>query len=201
MDKRKEEIVEIAIKRFSHYGFGKTTMNEIAEDLGITKANLYYYYPDKSALIKDVICYVSQVLNEKESKLLDSYSGDFLGTLFALLELRAEHMRKYYIFYINENLDWIKGAELTAFFKKINDKDFELLKALFHKAVDSGVLLLKNVDESVETFIDIVRGMSFYHTAQDIISGIPNPDNVDKIVTSQKRAIQLIFEERIVTNK
>src|SRR5690606_12192035 len=108
MDKRKEEIIEIAIRRFSHYGFSKTTMNEVADDLKITKANLYYYYPDKTALIRDVISYISTDLISKEEELVDSYNGDFLGTFFALLGLRANHMRKHYMLYINENMDWIR---------------------------------------------------------------------------------------------
>ncbi|UZJ66593.1 TetR/AcrR family transcriptional regulator [Sphingobacterium sp. KU25419] len=39
-DNKKELIIAAAIRRFAHYGFSKTTMNEIAEDVKITKANL-----------------------------------------------------------------------------------------------------------------------------------------------------------------
>lgn len=199
MDKRKEEIIEVAIRRFSHYGFSKTTMNEVADDLGITKANLYYYYPDKSALVKDIICYISSVLYEKEEQILENSSGDFLGTLFALLDLRAAHMRKYYMLYINENLDWIKGVELGEFINQIKQRDLELLRRLIDNTVKSGKLILNNLDEAVETYSDIIKGLGFYHTAQDVITGIPNPDNVDKILESQKRATKLIFQEKIVS--
>jgi AcrR family transcriptional regulator len=47
-DIKKEKILEAAHHRFLHYGYSKTTMNEIAGDLSMSKALLYYYFPDKS---------------------------------------------------------------------------------------------------------------------------------------------------------
>ena len=49
-DIKKEKILEAAYNRFLHYGYSKTTMNEIAGDLSMSKALLYYYFPDKSQL-------------------------------------------------------------------------------------------------------------------------------------------------------
>lgn len=43
-------ILEAARKRFAHFGISKTTMNEIAADIGMSKASLYYYFPDKEKL-------------------------------------------------------------------------------------------------------------------------------------------------------
>lgn len=40
-------ILEAAEKRFSEYGYNKTTMAEIAEDAGMSAANLYRYYKNK----------------------------------------------------------------------------------------------------------------------------------------------------------
>lgn len=200
MDKSKEEIIEVAIRRFSHYGFSKTTMNEIADDVKITKANLYYYYPDKIALIKDVICSISNTLLAKEQEIVESYDGDLLGSLFALLDFRAEHMRKHYMLYINENLDWIRDESFTEFIEKIECRDLEVLQSLMNKAVLDGSLKMENVDESTSILRSVIKGLALNHTVRDIICGIPNIDNINKILDSQKKAVKLIFEERIVTN-
>ena len=48
-------IVTAAGKRFGHYGLAKTTMTEIAGDVGMSKASLYYYFPDKEHLFLAVI--------------------------------------------------------------------------------------------------------------------------------------------------
>ena len=42
-----EIILEAAVKRFSEYGYNKTTMAEIAEDAGMSAANIYRYYKSK----------------------------------------------------------------------------------------------------------------------------------------------------------
>jgi len=46
----KEKIEAAAIKRFSHYGFGKTTMAEIAADCEMSVGNLYRFYKNKEEI-------------------------------------------------------------------------------------------------------------------------------------------------------
>jgi AcrR family transcriptional regulator len=43
----REKIVEAARKRFSHYGYSKTTMAEVASDCNMSPGNLYRYFPGK----------------------------------------------------------------------------------------------------------------------------------------------------------
>lgn len=42
-----EQILDAALARFRTYGYGKTTMAEIAEDTGMSAANLYRYFQSK----------------------------------------------------------------------------------------------------------------------------------------------------------
>lgn len=200
MDKRKEEIVEVALKRFCHYGFNKTTMNEIAEDMKITKANLYYYYQDKSALIRDAISYVADEVFDKEEAIINSYARDLIKTLNEILDLRASYLSKYYMLHIDENLEWIKGVEMSCVIEDLYKRDVSAVNKLFSKAVQMGDVKIKDVDEASISFVEIMKSLGIMHNVQDIMSGIPNKDNVCHIIDSQKRAIRLIFEERIVTN-
>ena len=58
MEKNPEKvnsIIRAAKQRFAHYGFAKVTMEEIASDVDLGKASLYYYFPAKEDLFKDVI--------------------------------------------------------------------------------------------------------------------------------------------------
>ncbi len=48
-------ILDAAMKRFGYYGLAKTTMSEIASDVGLSKASLYYYFADKDALFRAVV--------------------------------------------------------------------------------------------------------------------------------------------------
>ena len=47
------QIVEAAHIRFRHYGYGKTTMAEIAADTGMSAANLYRYFKNKQDIIAE----------------------------------------------------------------------------------------------------------------------------------------------------
>lgn len=47
----KAEIRSVALELFARQGFEKTSLREIAERLGVTKAALYYHYPSKNDLL------------------------------------------------------------------------------------------------------------------------------------------------------
>jgi TetR/AcrR family transcriptional regulator len=56
LEKTKQQIIiEAARDRFAHFGFSKVTMEEIASDVELGKASLYYYFPTKEDLFKEVI--------------------------------------------------------------------------------------------------------------------------------------------------
>jgi AcrR family transcriptional regulator len=46
-DEVSQRILAAAGKRFLHYGYGKTTMSEIAGDCNMSPGNLYRYFPSK----------------------------------------------------------------------------------------------------------------------------------------------------------
>src|SRR5665647_1637870 len=53
--KKLQIIIEASQKRFGVFGVEKTSMREIADDLKLSKASLYYYFPDKETLYKAVV--------------------------------------------------------------------------------------------------------------------------------------------------
>ncbi len=201
MENRKDQIIDAALKRFSHFGFHKTTMNEIADDLRITKANLYYYYPDKSTLIVDVLIKLANDVYAGEKEIVENYSGALMKTMNEILEYRSEYTRKYYVLHICENLDWIKGLDINEVMQDFYKRDVSLMKVLYQKSVDRGELMMDDIESCACTIVEIQKGLGIIHTISDVITGIPNESNVDMILESQKRALKLIFEARIASNK
>jgi AcrR family transcriptional regulator len=47
LDETAKKILEAASRRFLHYGYGKTTMSEIAKDCNMSTGNVYRYFPSK----------------------------------------------------------------------------------------------------------------------------------------------------------
>lgn len=51
----RETIREVALELFSTNGYEKTSLREIAERVGVTKASLYYHFPSKQALLAAIV--------------------------------------------------------------------------------------------------------------------------------------------------
>lgn len=49
------EIRAVAAELFARQGFEKTSLREVAERLGITKAALYYHFPSKADLMRGIV--------------------------------------------------------------------------------------------------------------------------------------------------
>jgi AcrR family transcriptional regulator len=50
----REQIVEAAKKRFSHFGYAKTTMAEVATDCRMSPGNLYRFFPGKLDIAESI---------------------------------------------------------------------------------------------------------------------------------------------------
>lgn len=197
-EERKEQIVNAALKRFGHFGYSKTTMNELADDLQITKANLYYYYPDKMALFVDVIWEIASELFVEESKIVAEYKGGFLKTLFSLLENRAGWMKKYYVLHINESLEWVKSETVQAVMEKAYARYVKLIQELFERAIENKELVVKDAKATALSYTEMIHGLGIIHNIKDIICKIPDPGKMDEILKSQKAATQIIFEGKLI---
>ena len=60
----RERIQEVALDRFTEYGYAQTSLREIAEDLGFTKAAVYYHFKSKEEIVDSLL---EQVIAEIDS--------------------------------------------------------------------------------------------------------------------------------------
>lgn len=51
----KEQILDTAVELFTSQGYERTSLREIADRVGITKASLYYHFPSKDALLRAIV--------------------------------------------------------------------------------------------------------------------------------------------------
>jgi TetR/AcrR family transcriptional regulator len=52
---KENNILDAAQRQFAKFGYSKVTMDEIADDLGVVKGSLYYYFPNKEAVYRAVV--------------------------------------------------------------------------------------------------------------------------------------------------
>ena len=71
-ENREEQLLDIARKLFAQNGFSSTSLRDIADAARITKAALYYYFPDKDQLYERVVIESLQNLVKIVSAAVDS---------------------------------------------------------------------------------------------------------------------------------
>lgn len=154
-------IIEAAQNRFGLYGFEKTTMNEIASDLNMSKGSLYYYFPDKEHLYIAVIQKEHDILirmvNEKVTSLSDpsqmirEYANIRLSYFRTLLNLsRFRHNQGISEFHtmIHKQWDVFKIQEIS------------LISEILHYGIKNDSFENQDVNETAELLLDIIKGLS-----------------------------------------
>ena len=56
----KNKIMEIAIRSFAQNGFTAVSMRDIAKEVGINIASIYYYYESKAVLFEDILSFFTR---------------------------------------------------------------------------------------------------------------------------------------------
>jgi AcrR family transcriptional regulator len=82
---RKEEILDIATSLFAERGYEGTSMNDVAERVGMRKASLFYHFTTKDALYEAVL---DRLVSRVAVPLGAAYSSD--GTFAERLDAAAD---------------------------------------------------------------------------------------------------------------
>lgn len=97
-DEKRANILKIAARVFAEHGFARASMALVAKECGISKANIYHYYPSKDALLFDILdTYLSELRDRIGGLPIDGLPpSEQLGrivseTLFAYEGMDHEH--------------------------------------------------------------------------------------------------------------
>ncbi len=88
---REEQLVTIAANLFAQKGYEGTSLRDIAEQAGITKAALYYWFPEKEALFQRVVAGRMAALVERVAEAVAA-AGTPVEKIRAFLLCSAEHI-------------------------------------------------------------------------------------------------------------
>jgi AcrR family transcriptional regulator len=153
------QIIEVAQKLFGLYGLEKVSMHEIANELSLSKASLYYYFPDKVSLYKSVlekeqaefISKISEIIKEiqEPDRMLKEYTRlrlEYFSRLLNLSRLRLEvfaDMKPVF-------------RETTRIFK---EREIELVKEIFNKGISKDIFSIEDTDKTASLFLDLLKGL------------------------------------------
>jgi len=80
----RRRILEAAGARFFAHGFTRVSMDELAEDLGMSKKTLYAHFPSKEALLKAVLRAMMREISTRVDALTQNHTMDFVEKWRAL---------------------------------------------------------------------------------------------------------------------
>ena len=181
-DIKREKILDAAYQRFLHYGYAKTTMNEIAGDLSFSKALLYYYFPDKSELYMDVM----RKLAADYLKRLEEKIGDFKNLKDAFLyQVNTHHdfivnnFNFFDHFRVNEqNLP----DTIWEIIGDIRNAEIRLLTAAIESETEKGNLqAIEKPIEIVEVFLDALHGIKVGGSVPQKSQKFPDKEHLQEI--------------------
>ena len=184
------QIVETAVRRFSHFGIAKTTLTEVAEDLAISKQVLAYYFPDKQSLVDAVV----GKLTEEYFKVLEealNLAPTVEAALFMLTTVKGNFFKKYFMVTNQaEQIEIIRNPSLGNWRKALAEKELILLTALFEKGIQRGELKALDPHKTGSLLLDTLY--AFSRCIQDK-NGIPDPEAFTKLFESQQEVIRLFY--------
>ena len=162
MDKnspKEKTIIEAARNRFAHYGFSKVTMEEIATDVGMGKASLYYYFPKKEDIFKAVI--------QKEQDL-------FVEEIETLIKQKLTATKKLE-YYVSKRLEFFQQlinlgtlsvhslvdtkSMFKELFKNFEDQELVLLQKIFEEGKNKGEFDISIADNTTKVFLYLLQGL------------------------------------------
>jgi AcrR family transcriptional regulator len=79
-----------AFARFSRYGYRRTSLEEIAEEAGISRAALYLHFPNKEAIFR-ALAFDLHLRAQAAAERAAAAPGPLEARLAAVLEARAAH--------------------------------------------------------------------------------------------------------------
>lgn len=186
-DTKRNQILEVAKRRFAHYGLAKTTMAEIAKDLSFSKALLYYYFPDKNSLYMAVIEDVIDEVDE-EVKALISPNTPVLEAIYIILEKRIEFAKRY--FYIIEYTLLFRKevpSDIDQLLLKSLDRQKLLLKSILEQGIEQGSLIAMDTDENATILLNACMGMRLIVMKDLKTYFMPKIEEFEAILALQKK--------------
>jgi len=157
--KKEKLILEAARRRFAHYGFSKVTMEEVAEDIGVVKGSIYYYFPTKESLFGAVIR-EEQKQFAREINELSEAERSYAELVHRYVEKRQQFFREL----VNlSRLDYQSWTSMKStfrdLFKNFEHQELAFLQRVFQEGHTSGEFLACDSRRTAILLLHALQGL------------------------------------------
>ena len=168
-----EGILEAAEKLFSRYGYAKTAIAEIAAEAGLKKASLYYYFPTKEDLFREVIERKRDVFRKRVDDILLKMSSA-TDRLNDYIQARFDYFKELQELSIAEfSLAMGNKPLLKEMFERHARQELQWLRLLFDSGKQAGEFRKSSTPQVAAVFLHVLQGLRLRFTRE---YGVLRPD-------------------------
>lgn len=156
--KRQEEIYQIAMRLFAEYGYKKTTMEDVARELDMTKGALYIYVEDKNDLYEKA---VGWALLNWQSRVREAVAlqNDIMDKFIILcrksLQYLSEDEQLRRVLIQDHNIFPMSSQDDPYF--EINSNSMNMLRDILQEGIDLGRFRSVNVDSAAKFLFSVYK--------------------------------------------
>jgi AcrR family transcriptional regulator len=155
----RKKIITISAQIFSHYGFKKTTMDEIARSLKIGKSSVYYYFRGKEEIFEAVVLNEANVLRNELTTAIKSVKSpvDKMRN-YVFVRMKAfEKLSNYYNAIFDKNLDHFEFIEKIR--EKYDREELAILRLIIYHGVREKIFNVANSEYTAMAVQTTLKGL------------------------------------------
>ena len=130
-EKSRQQILDAALKLFSHRGYGATSVRDIAEAADLSKGNVYHHFPDKETIFRALLDRYFQVMSQPDFPFNRALaSGSFPENLENIGKAVREVVRDYreYALLIYVDVVEFDGSHVRRFYENMAERFQSFIK-------------------------------------------------------------------------
>lgn len=195
---RRNEILDVAQKLVYSRGYEQMTIQDILDEVGVSKGAFYHYFGSKQALLEAL---VERILDEAERLVLPIVQDPHLPALEKLqryfsaaarwkTEQKAYLLALLQVWYADDNAIVREKVHATAV-KRIAP----LLTAIVRQGIQEGALTTSHPDHISEAVLCLVQGVgdAFAEALLSSPSTVGNWQNVESTVAAYTEALERVL--------
>jgi AcrR family transcriptional regulator len=152
-------IIDIARNIFTHFGFKKTTMEEIAQATKKGKSSIYYYFSSKEEIFKAVVEKEAEELKSELARKTENIN-DPIEKLKMYILVRMRKLDKLTNFYSALKSDYLGHLEFIEEIRKKYDKEeIRIVAGIIQDGIDRGKFSVEDAELSAVAIVTAMKGL------------------------------------------
>lgn len=186
MEEKKLHIIKNVGKLYLRFGIRGVTMDDVAQEFGISKKTLYQYFLDKKDLVSQVVDYYL------ENPIFD-INGDCAGNAIDHCFCLREHINKI-LKYFNNSIEFDLKKQYPQLYKKVHKKKREKIFSNTVLSLNTGIaegLFRDDLDVEIIAKLQVGRMLFTLNPENEIFSDteVAKIDLFDKVINYHMHAI------------